>query len=1177
MTQQNRLQLLDSALAECILILDGAMGTMLQSFHFTEKDFRSNIFAAHPVNLAGDNDVLNLTQPDAVRSVHEKYLDAGADIIETNTFNANAVSQADYALSDPASVYELNRAGAAIARAAADARTAQDPAKPRFVAGSMGPTGKTLSMSPSVNDPAYRDITFEQLVSAYETAAEGLLDGGADILLIETIFDTLNAKAAIYAIAKVKEKRGGIRIPVMISGTVSDASGRLLAGQNTEAFLISVCHAPDLLSIGFNCALGATEMRPHIAELARKAPCRISAHPNAGLPDELGRYSQTPAEMGSILKTFADDGLLNIAGGCCGTNPDHIRAIAEALKGAAPRPLPQIAPALRLAGLDPLVSNPELPFLNVGERTNVAGSRKFLRLIREGKAEEALQIARSQVENGATVIDINMDDAMLDASAELSRFLLRLAGEPDIARVPVMIDSSRWDAIRSGLMCAQGKSIVNSISLKEGGEIFLEHAREARRFGAALLCMAFDEQGQADTLERRISVCRRMYRLLTEQAGVPACDIIFDVNVFAVATGLPEHDSYARDFIEAVRVLKQDFPDCHFSGGISNVSFSFRGNEPVRAALHSVFLYHAIRAGLDMGIVNPAQLALYEELDPVLRSAAEDVILNTGPEAGAKLLDLAAGFNKVPAETGNTAVPLWRSGTVEERIAHALIHGDDSCLAEDMAEALNTYTDPVRIIEGPLMDGMNEVGVRFGAGRMFLPQVVKTARVMKNAVSYLMPSIEAARASGGKTIDRRTIVLATVKGDVHDIGKNIVGVVLQCNGFRVIDLGVMVPCETIVETALREKADIIALSGLITPSLEEMGIVADELERRKLTIPLMVGGAAASEQHTALKLQKRYPSGIVAYTSDASRCAPVAMMLADPEKRPALEQELKARYAELQSPAPDTPCAVRNRKEPDPVTAPGLMPEHKIWQEIPLQEVLPYLNRDAFYAAWHVNRSTAGDLDADIDRLLATETFVLKAVAQICPAEQMSGGTGFRVTDRNGNVQELPMLRQEGENGLSLADFVAEKDGVAGIFAVNAGTGIAERAAQLRQEQNDDYSALLLQTLASHLADAAAEYVQTVFWKWDKARTIRPAIGYPVCPDHTLKQDVLSLLDAAQIGITLTENMMMTPAASVCGFLLTASEACYFPVGNITEQTLSDYAALRRTSAEQLRKFVAGL
>ena len=1056
---------------------------------------------------------------------------------------------------------------------AADARTAQDPAKPRFVAGSMGPTGKTLSMSPSVNDPAYRDITFEQLVSAYETAAEGLLDGGADILLIETIFDTLNAKAAIYAIAKVKEKRGGIRIPVMISGTVSDASGRLLAGQNTEAFLISVCHAPDLLSIGFNCALGATEMRPHIAELARKAPCRISAHPNAGLPDELGRYSQTPAEMGSILKTFADDGLLNIAGGCCGTNPDHIRAIAEALKGAAPRPLPQIAPALRLAGLDPLVSNPELPFLNVGERTNVAGSRKFLRLIREGKAEEALQIARSQVENGATVIDINMDDAMLDASAELSRFLLRLAGEPDIARVPVMIDSSRWDAIRSGLMCAQGKSIVNSISLKEGEEIFLEHAREARRFGAALLCMAFDEQGQADTLERRISVCRRMYRLLTEQAGVPACDIIFDVNVFAVATGLPEHDSYARDFIEAVRVLKQDFPDCHFSGGISNVSFSFRGNEPVRAALHSVFLYHAIRAGLDMGIVNPAQLALYEELDPVLRSAAEDVILNTGPEAGAKLLDLAAGFNKVPAETGNTAVPLWRSGTVEERIAHALIHGDDSCLAEDMAEALNTYTDPVRIIEGPLMDGMNEVGVRFGAGRMFLPQVVKTARVMKNAVSYLMPSIEAARASGGKTIDRRTIVLATVKGDVHDIGKNIVGVVLQCNGFRVIDLGVMVPCETIVETALREKADIIALSGLITPSLEEMGIVADELERRKLTIPLMVGGAAASEQHTALKLQKRYPSGIVAYT----RCAPVAMMLADPEKRPALEQELKARYAELQSPAPDTPCAVRNRKEPDPVTAPGLTPEHKIWQEIPLQEVLPYLNRDAFYAAWHVNRSTAGDLDADIDRLLATETFVLKAVALICPAEQMSGGTGFRVTDRNGNVQELPMLRQEGENGLSLADFVAEKDGVAGIFAVNAGTGIAERAAQLRQEQNDDYSALLLQTLASHLADAAAEYVQTVFWKWDKARTIRPAIGYPVCPDHTLKQDVLSLLDAAQIGITLTENMMMTPAASVCGFLLTASEACYFPVGNITEQTLSDYAALRRTSAEQLRKFVAGL
>ncbi len=1185
---------LSDALAKRILILDGAMGTMLQSFHFTESDFRGTVFADHPCNLTGDNDVLNLTQPGAVLSVHTKYLEAGADIIETNTFNANRFSQAEYGLADK--VYELNRAGAAIARSAADSFTELTPGKPRFVAGSIGPSGKTLSMSPSVADPAFRELTFFELADAYHEAAAGLLDGGADILLIETIFDTLNAKAAIYAISKLKEERGGEPIPVMISGTLSDASGRLLAGQNVEAFLISVMHTPDLLSIGFNCALGATEMKPYIAELARKAPCRISAHPNAGLPDELGRYKQTPQEMGAILRSFADEGLLNIAGGCCGTNPDHIRAIAQALEGAAPRPLKTIPPALRLAGLDPLVSNPELPFLNVGERTNVAGSRKFLRLIKEGNMEEALRIARNQVENGATVIDINMDDAMLDAAAELSRFLLRLAGEPDIARVPVMIDSSNFEAIRAGLACAQGKSIVNSISLKEGEEIFLEHAKEARRFGAALLCMAFDEHGQADTLERRVEVCRRMYRLLTEQANIPASDIIFDVNVFAVATGLPEHDSYGKDFIESVRILKNEMPDVHFSGGISNVSFSFRGNEPVRAALHSVFLCHAIRAGLDMGIVNPAQLEQYEELDPVLRAAAEAVILNTSPDAGTKLLEIASGFAGQEKKDAS-GVPEWRSKSLEERIAYALIHGDDAFLADDMAEALNVYPDPVRIIEGPLMDGMNEVGVRFGAGKMFLPQVVKTARVMKNAVSHLMPAIQSKRSDAAR---KPVVVLATVKGDVHDIGKNIVGVVLQCNNFEVIDLGVMVPPETIVQTALEKQADIIALSGLITPSLEEMGIVADELEKRKLSIPLMVGGAAASRTHTALKLQPRYPNGIVVYTTDASQCTPAAMLLADPVKRGPYIEQLKKEYAALQQPEQktddllsltDATAAAGCKITPTPAKATGVFR----MEPVRVEELLPYLNWNAFLASWETNLRSGVDLLKDAKALLASETergtFSIRAVFALLDAERTEEKNGIRVCQyRQGKIRKtvLPMLRTQKINAktgttLSLADFVADQNDHIGLFAISAGDGIAERAAEFK-EQNDDYNALLIQTLANALAEACTAFlhheVKTRLWGYDPEGTgknsIRPAIGYPVCPDHTLKKDIFELLDAENaIGLKLTENMMMDPPAAVCGMMLTAEQAQYFQLGAVTEEQLADYAARRNRKPEELRKFLA--
>jgi len=1031
MTEQ-RTDLLYSALKQRILILDGAMGTMLQKFHFTDADFKGSVFRDHSGPLAGDNDVLNLTQPQAVLSVHAKYLEAGADIIETNTFNANAIPQAKYGMSEHA--YEMARAAAALARSAADTYTEMTPDKPRFVAGSMGPTDKTLSMSASVEDPAAREITFFELADAYKTTAAGLIDGGADILLIETIFDTLNAKAALYAISRLKAERGLARIPVMISGTVSDASGRLLAGQNAEAFLISVCHYPDLLSIGFNCALGAKEMRPYLAELAAKAPCLISAHPNAGLPDELGNYRQTPEEMGKIMRSFADDGLLNIAGGCCGTNPDHIRAIAGAMAGATPRKQPQIRPALRLSGLDPLVSNPELPFLNVGERTNVAGSRKFLRLIKEGKADEAVRIARDQVENGACIIDVNMDDAMLDAKAELSKFLLRLAAEPDIARVPVMIDSSRRDAIVAGLSCVQGKCIVNSISLKEGEAKFLEHAREARLFGAALLCMAFDEEGQANTLERRVAICRRMYRLLTEQANVPPPDIIFDVNVFAVATGLPEHDSYAKDFIEAVRILKKDFPDAHFSGGISNVSFSFRGNEPVRAALHSVFLYHAIRAGLDMGIVNPAQLAMYEDLDPVLRSAAEAVILNTSPDAGAKLLEIASGFTaeKDPAAKQDRS-PDWRTETLEKRIAYALVHGDDSFLVADLQEALDAGADPVGLIEGPLMDGMQEVGVRFGAGKMFLPQVVKTARVMKNAVACLMPAIQAKQASG-RAMRQPVVVLATVKGDVHDIGKNIVGVVLQCNNFRVIDLGVMVPCEKIIETAVAEHADIIALSGLITPSLEEMGIVAAELERRSLTIPLMVGGAAASMRYTALKLQPKRPtSGIVVYTADASQCAPVAIALADPAKRDDFVRNTLAEYEALKNgtePAPallDFASATKLAKpveEPAPAPAkPGLTV-----LKLNAEDVRPYFNQNAFLHAWDVSAAAKSEREkllADAEKMLAEFPFDIRAVVGIFPASRTDNDIVLYTSEARTEIQRtLPMLRSQtpGTEALSLAD-----------------------------------------------------------------------------------------------------------------------------------------------------------
>ena len=1163
-----RTQLLYSCLAEKILVLDGAMGTMLQAFKPEEQDFRGNLFQDHSIPLKGNNDVLCLTRPEMVRSVHHRYLEAGADIIETNTFNSNKVSQKEYGLSEE--VYRLARAGAEIAVLEASEFTAKDPEKPRFVAGSIGPTGKTLSMSPDVANPAFRDLSFDEMVDSYRPAIEGLMDGGADILLIETIFDTQNAKAAAYAAELVFEEKQ-YRLPIMFSGTVSDASGRLLAGQNVEAFLISVSHVPDLLSIGFNCALGAEEMRPHIEELAEKAACFVSAHPNAGLPDELGRYHQTPGKMAEIVGGLAERGLLNIVGGCCGTNPDFIAAIAKAVEGVAPRRKPEISGKLRLSGLDPVVVSSELPFLNIGERANVAGSRKFLNLMKEGNYSEGLRICRHQVENGAQVLDINMDDAMLDSESVMRTFLLNLAAEPEIARTPLMIDSSRWNVLRTGLTCAQGKCIVNSISLKEGEAAFLEKAKEARRFGAAVLAMAFDEEGQADTVQRRVEVCRRMYRLLTEKANVPAEDIIFDPNVFAVATGMPEHDSCAKDFIEAVRIIKTEMPLCSVSGGISNVSFSFRGNEPVRRALHSVFLYHAVKAGLGMAIVNPAQLDIYDDIEPELRSAAEGVILNTSPDAGEKLLELATRLKETQSQTdAEEKTPQWRTGSLEKRLEYALVRGDESFLVQDLAEAREKYAKTVDIIEGPLMDGMREAGRLFGEGKMFLPQVVKTARTMKTAVEYLTPFLsgENAGSSAGK------IILATVKGDVHDIGKNIVSVILRCNNYEVVDLGVMVPCETILESAVKENADAVVLSGLITPSLAEMANVASAMERMNMKIPLFVGGATTSGEHTALHIQPLYSAPCV-QTSDASRVIPAMNALLNPEKRSAFVEELNRKYETIRSRSVkkmDSAEPFSGNQSPavesvsvQPPAEPGIRT-----LEIPVRELLPDLDWNAFYKVWNIHGESAESEEAklsvrrDAEQMLEREFLQAKAVFGIFPVTVSGETVNILGEDGNTVLETLHFPRRKMPDGRtpSLADFLAEKDYL-GMFALSTGFGAKESAEKFMSE-NDEYSALMIRILAESLAEAFAEKlhrdIRDIYWGYGKNVSasrkdlfnaeysgIRAAPGYSCCPDHKLKEPIFRLLQAEnRIGMALTENAMMIPAASICAFLFASPESFYF-------------------------------
>ncbi len=1223
---------LTDLLRERILVLDGAMGTMIQGHRLAEGDYRGERFASYDGDLGGDNDLLSLSNPDVIRGIHRAYLEAGADIICTNTFNGTRISQADYGLQDLA--YELNVAAAALARAATD--SVSTPDRPRYVAGSLGPTSKTASISPDVNDPGARNVTFDELVEAYHEEARGLVDGGADILLVETIFDTLNAKAAIVALETLFDEHGR-RWPVIISGTITDASGRTLSGQVTEAFWNSVRHVRPL-AVGLNCALGAAELRPYVAELSRCADTFVSAHPNAGLPNAFGEYDETPGDMAGVLGEFATSGLVNIVGGCCGTTAEHIAAIADAAKGVAPRSVPEIRPALRLSGLEPVTITEESLFVNVGERTNITGSARFRKLIKDGDYDTALSVAAQQVEAGAQVIDVNMDEGMIDGVAAMDRFLKLVACEPDISRVPVMVDSSKWEVIEAGLKCVQGKAIVNSISMKEGEEKFVEHARLCRRYGAAVVVMAFDENGQADSLERRTHVCERAYRILTEQVGFPAEDIIFDPNVFAVATGIEEHATYGRDYIEATRWIKQNLPGALVSGGISNVSFSFRGNNPVREAIHAVFLFHAIAAGLDMGIVNAGALVVYDQVDPELRERIEDVVLNRRPDAAERLLEIAERFN-IAAGVGEVATEEWRELPLRERITHALVKGIDAHVEADTEELRRQIADdggrPIEVIEGPLMDGMNVVGDLFGSGKMFLPQVVKSARVMKKAVAYLIPFIEQEKLDRPELATQKdtngTIVTATVKGDVHDIGKNIVGVVLQCNNYEVVDLGVMVPAQKILDTAREVGADMIGLSGLITPSLDEMVNVASEMQRQGFTLPLLIGGATTSRAHTAVKVDLKY-DGPVVWVKDASRSVPVTAALLDDRQRDALLATVREDYDALrtrhaakndrplatleQARAARTPIDWTGYRPPRPrlllqqdhavspaIGLPGAGQHVRAFHSVDLAEVRRYIDWQPFFNAWEMKgsfpdilddaesgetaRKLYDDAQAMLDRIVDEGWLTAKGVVGLFPANAVGDDIEVYLDeDRREPHAVLHHLRQQGTHrpgvpNRCLADYVAPKDtglkDYIGMFAVTAGLGIRERIEAFKAEL-DDYSGILLESLADRLAEAFAERmherVRRELWAYapdehldnrqlvkEQYAGIRPAPGYPASPDHTEKQTMWDLLDVeGTIGMTLTESMAMWPGASVSGIYFSHPESQYFVVGRLAPDQVADYA-----------------
>ncbi len=1270
--QQKRLKHLHEQLKRRIVFLDGAMATMIQGNALAEDDFRgvtgnkerAEICAAdaktvsaggleeaavwtrvrselvaeisdvipqvqtHKKALFGNNDLLNVTRPDVIAKIHRRMLEAGADIIKTNTFNANRVSQADYNTQDLAALQ--NKAGAMIAREEADRVAARD-GRPRLVAGVLGPTNKTLSISPDVINPAYRNTSFAELDRAYYEATEALVTAGVDLILIETTFDTLNAKAAIHAVLCYFDESGN-RVPIMISGTITDLSGRTLTGQTAEAYWASVAHAKPL-SIGLNCAFGAVELKRYIREIERVADTYVSVHPNAGLPNEFGEYDDTPEHMARVLGEYADEGLVNIVGGCCGTTPDHLAKIVEAVSKKPPRERRAHRHITTLSGLEPLYLNDTTGFVNVGERTNVTGSRKFSRLVTSGAHEEALEVALDQVENGAQVIDVNMDEGMLDSVDAMATFLRLIGGEPAISRVPVMVDSSRWDVIEAGLQCIQGKGIVNSISLKEGEAEFLEKARIIGRYGAAMVVMAFDEEGQADSAERKVEICKRAYHLLTHRVGVHPEDIIFDPNIFAIGTGIDEHRRYALDYIEATRRIRSELPHCHVSGGVSNLSFSFRGNETVRRAMHSAFLYHAVEAGMDMGIVNPGQLTVYSDIDSELLTAVEDLIFDRDEGATDRLLELAQSHEGSVASTAKDSA--WREAPVQERLSHALVRGITKHITDDTAEALEEVGDPMALIEGPLMDGMNVVGDLFGSGKMFLPQVVKSARVMKSAVGYLLPFIEEALAkSGGKggPSHKAVVVLATVKGDVHDIGKNIVGVVLQCNNYKVIDLGVMVPGEEILDVAAREGADIIGLSGLITPSLQEMAHVASEMERRGLSVPLLIGGATTSQIHTSVKIAPAY-SGPVIHVKDASLAAGVVGRLVDKKKREAYEVELASLH--------ESTRVAREKKRDDTVLLPvdvvrARRPtfswDHytpptptflgtKVLRDHPLDELARYIDWTFFFVAWELNgkypailddhkmgteaRKLYDDAQRMLTRIVDEKLLTAHGVCGFWPAVSLYNDdiVLFEDESREDEVGRFPMLRQQREKKnidyyLSLADYIAPEDAPAsdylGLFAVTAGVGLETLVAQF-EAANDDYSAIMAKILADRLAEAFAErlheMVRKDLWGYDpdeelgteellqvRYRGIRPAPGYPPCPDHRDKLLLSRLLDIKNtVDMELTESCMMVPGASVSGYYLAHPEAKYFAVGKVDKEQVADYAKRRGESVEEAERWLASV
>jgi len=1222
---ESTLGYLTQLLKERILVLDGAMGTMIQRYNLSEQEFRGDNFKNHPHDLKGNNDLLSITQPRIIKEIYKVYLGAGADLIETNTFNGTAIAQADY--KTESLTYDINLAAARLAKEAAGEYTLKDPAKPRFVAGTLGPTNKTATLSSDVNDPGYRAITFDQLVEAYTEQIRGLIDGGVDILLIETVFDTLNCKAAIYAIEEycVKIQRD---IPIMISGTIVDQSGRTLSGQTTEAFWISVSHTKNLLSVGLNCSLGAEQMRPYIEELSKVASCFVSVYPNAGLPNAMGEYEETAEMMASVLDDYASSGFFNIVGGCCGTTPEHIKAISEIAEKYSPREIPQVEPYLRLSGLEPLIIRPETNFVNIGERTNITGSKKFEKLILSGNYEGALTVARNQVEGGAQIIDVNMDEGMLDSEEAMVKFLNLVAAEPDIAKLPIMIDSSKWSVIEAGLKCMQGKGIVNSISLKEGEEVFKERARKVFQFGAAVIVMAFDEKGQGDSFQRKIDICKRAYKILTEELSFPPQNIIFDPNILTIATGIEAHNNYAVDFIETTKWIKQNLPLAKVSGGISNLSFSFRGNNVVREAMHSAFLYHAVKAGLDMGIVNAGQLEVYEEIPKDLLALVEDAIFNRRKDTTERLVD----FAETVKQKGKTEVKKdeWRNSPVEERMKHALIKGIVDYIEEDTEEAHKKYKNSLEVIEGPLMDGMNVVGDLFGSGKMFLPQVVKSARVMKKAVAYLIPFIEEEKKASKDTREAVKILMATVKGDVHDIGKNIVGVVLGCNNYNVIDLGVMVPTDKILQTAIEEKADAIGISGLITPSLDEMVHVAKEMERRGIKIPLLIGGATTSRIHTAVKIAPNY-SGTTVHVLDASRSVPVVSNLLSDDKIAKVKfiEEIKNEYREIQTlylkkkernKYISIEEARRNKFKTDWENIEIKTPNNlgiKLFKNFSFETLREYIDWTPFFSTWEMKgkypaifkneksgseaKKLFDDANKLLDKIISGKLLTANGVIGLFPAN--STGDDIEIyTDENRNSIKavLHALRSQarksaGNPNLALSDFIAPKESglkdYVGAFAVTTGIGIEKLIKQFEND-HDDYNSIMIKALADRLVEAFAEYlhkqVRKKYWGYspgenfknedlikEKYRGIRPAPGYPAQPDHTEKLTIFELLNVETVtSIKLTENLAMYPAASVSGLFFAHPDAKYFYVGKIGKDQVSDYQKRKGMSLEEIEKWL---